>query len=159
MLLTYGTNEFMVLLQAIPTEVFLMKFSYVNLFVIIFFTSINSYSNYALATNDDGLSKVKRFQSQFKAVDNAHQKYTISFYQQLIKAPALQTARFNDIESLNRAIQGEIQQQNTIKAVALTLRNKNLLKRFYDDPVVVGLLKLLLDTNNFTSADSLISEM
>lgn len=149
----------MVLLQAIPTEVFLMKFSYVNLFVIIFFTSINSYSNYALATNDDGLSKVKRFQSQFKAVDNAHQKYTKSFYQQLIKAPALQTAHFNDIESLNRAIQGEIEQQNTIKAVALTLRNKNLLKRFYDDPVVVGLLKLLLDTNNFTSADSLINEM
>jgi uncharacterized pyridoxamine 5'-phosphate oxidase family protein len=136
-----------------------MKCSYVNLFVIIFFTSIHSYNNYALATSDDDLSKVKRFQSQLEAIDNANQKYNKSFYQQMIKAPAIRAARFTDIESLNQVIQSEIQQENTIKAIALTLRNKNLLKRFYDDPAVVGLLKLLLDTNNFTSADSLINEM
>ncbi len=149
----------MMLPKAISTEVFLMKFSHINIFVIMLFTSINSYSNYAIATTGDDVNKVNSLLGQLKAVDSAHQKYTKAFYQQMIKAPSIQAAHFSNIESLNEVIQNEVQQNKTIKAIALILRNKNMLKRYYDHPAVVDLLKLLLNTNNFISANSLINDI
>ena len=119
---------------------------------------------YAKANN--AANDIDSYQAQLESVDKAHQTFTKSFYDDLVKTPSLKAASFNTIEALAQAVNQAVNQalvnesksesNNSVKAVALIIRNQSLLKRYYDSLETISLIKLLLDNNALINATSLI---
>ena len=121
---------------------------------------------YAKANN--AANEIDSYQEQLESVDKAHQEFTKKFYDDLVKTPSLKAARFNTIEALAQAVNQTVNQalvnesksnsesNNSVKAVALIIRNQSLLKHYYDSLETISLIKLLLDNNALINATSLI---
>jgi len=104
-------------------------------------------------------TEIDSYQSQLKAIDKAHQALSKSFYSQLVKTPSLKAARYSTIETLLQAVRNEQSNKDQIKSVALIIRNKVLLTRYYDSPETITLLQLLLDNNAFEQAKKLMADI
>ena len=141
------------------TSLGLARLSLIGLSLISFviYTCVDAKANNA--AND-----IDSYQAQLESVDKAHQAFTKSFYDELVKTPSLKAARFNTIEALAQAVnqalvnesESESESNNSVKAVALIIRNQSLLKRYYDSLETISLIKLLLDNNALINATSLI---
>ena len=139
------------------TSLGLARLSLIGLSLISFviYTCVDAKANNA--AND-----INSYQAQLESVDKAHQALTKSFYDELVKTPSLKAARFNTIEALAQAVnqalvnESKSESNNSVKAVALIIRNQSLLKRYYDSLETISLIKLLLDNNALINATSLI---
>ena len=81
------------------TSLGLARLSLIGLSLISFviYTCVDAKANNA--AND-----IDSYQAQLESVDKAHQAFTKSFYDELVKTPSLKAARFNTIEALAQAV-------------------------------------------------------
>ncbi|TYK65449.1 tetratricopeptide repeat protein [Colwellia echini] len=104
-------------------------------------------------------TEVNSFDNQRQAVDQAHQKFANIFYKNIIQTPQIQATRFNSIAELSTAVENENNNNQSVKSVALILRNAFLLTRDYDKPQVISLVKTVLDNNALINAKILITQI
>lgn len=131
-----------------------MKTTLTNLLTAIFSIGLISVGFFTTAVY--AASEVENYQHQLKSIDKAHQTYINSFYKQLVKTTQLKTANYSTIESLSQAVTVENKNKNSIKAIALIIKNKSLLTRYYDSPETINLLQQLLNNNALDSVKKLI---
>jgi hypothetical protein len=134
-----------------------MKTTFANSFVTTLTTLIISLYFCTSAVN--ATTEIESYQSQLKTIDRAHQAFAKKFYSQLAKTPLLQAASYSSIETLLQAVENEQNNNDPIKAVALIIRNKSLLTRYYDSPETITLLQQLLDNNALDSANKVMKKI
>jgi len=119
-----------------------------KIFTILIIT-MNLFSMTSRATNQ------LEMQSMLDSVDKTHQKFTHEFYRDLLKKPAYKNDKYASMSSLLK----QLNSAQEIKNIALIVNNIDMIKAYYDDPIIFIFIKQLLEMNAYNAAKDLINEV
>ena len=146
----------MLLTSTTSIEDLLMKTSMLPKILSLFLLTVVSL--YILTCNSSFAFEVgvDDYETQLDAVDKSHQTFTYQFYQALTNSPEFKGENFNTLEALTKASNAAIEKEDSVKAIALIIKNKKLLSRYYDSPYTITLINVLLDHNVYVHAGKIM---
>lgn len=113
------------------------------LFVFIFCGQVYAAKPLPVAATEDKNEKL----------DKQFHKFSAEFYSQYIRHENVPIA--NAMDQLNTRINGHTKNKEVVKAVAMIVRNYSLLAKNPNDPKIVGFIAILLEQNEWKTANRL----
>ncbi|TQV85860.1 tetratricopeptide repeat protein [Aliikangiella coralliicola] len=93
---------------------------------------------------------------QLELIDQQHQQFSAKFYREFSKHSAATPQVYQTVNALENSVENLLAQHKPVVATNTILNNLSMLKTNYDDVSVFNVIKVLLDNNEWQSANSLL---
>lgn len=119
--------------------------------IISLFYSSGAYPN---SNNSD-----QSFVSEFNEIDHIHHRFSQNFYSQLLRQSQWRLSDYQTINFLKKTVQKQMEKGREILAAGLIIKNISLLNNNYEHPEIFRFIKILLDQNEWHSANLLFDSI